>query len=76
MPAISGSVFPLYPMKNGISNSIKGMPQKDFTSDAENSFAMVRSQYVNTLGYKTNTSIPSGSDTLRFAPARRTAPQK
>jgi hypothetical protein len=58
MPAISGSVFPLYPMKNGISKSIKGMPQKDFTSDAENSFAMDRSQYVNTLGYKTNTSIP------------------
>jgi hypothetical protein len=56
MPAISGAVFPLFPMNNGILNGRKSMPQKDLTSDAENSFAMGRNQYVNTLGYQTNTS--------------------
>ena len=57
MPAIPGAVFPLYPMKNGILNCRYAMPQKDSTTDAENSFAMGRHQYVNTLGYKTNTTI-------------------
>jgi hypothetical protein len=58
MPAITGSVFPLYPMKNGFLTFTKAMPQKDSTSDGDSSFVMDRSQYVNTLGYKTNTSIP------------------
>jgi hypothetical protein len=57
MPAITGSVFPLFPINNGILIGRNAMPQKDLTSDAENSFAIGRHQYVNTLGYKTNTSI-------------------
>jgi hypothetical protein len=56
MPAITGSIFPLFPMNNGILHGRNAMPQKDLTSDAEHSFAMGRNQYVNTLGYQTNTS--------------------
>jgi hypothetical protein len=57
MPAITGSVFPLFPIQNGILHGRNAMPQKDSTSDAQNSFAMGRNQYINTLGYQTNTSI-------------------
>jgi hypothetical protein len=42
-------------INNGQSRAIRGMPQKDSTSDGTNSFAMNRSLYTNTLPTTTTT---------------------
>jgi hypothetical protein len=42
-------------INNGQSSAIRGMPQKDSTSDGTNSFALNRSLYTNTLPTTTPT---------------------
>ena len=53
-----------YPIKNdinnGVLNSIKAMPQKDITSDGNDSFAMFRNEYMRTYPQSNMNDINKG----------------
>ena len=55
---LSNSFHPITPFENINNNRLKGkgvMPHKDMPSDNENTFSMIRNEYLKTVPFRPNT---------------------